>query len=206
MSLAEVIDTRALRYAVRGDVVQAEDWQAHIKQQGVVARCNRLLKRAEQEAEKIKEAAFSEGFAAGKAQVQQEMAEQLITLRQRGSAQAAQLSSQVRGLTLAILERVVPSIEIGDLVSSLVHEAIDAMENSQRLKVHVHPKARDRVQSELKTLRSTQPAIQSIEILADDLLGVDECLLQSELGEVRTSWAIHQAAIKKLLATTEFQP
>jgi len=205
MSTIEIQDLRPLRGAVRGAIIKGEDWQASIKQLGTIARCNRLLKRAEQEAEKIRINAFDEGFAAGKSKALEQMSEQLLEFRERGDQQLHDLAKQLQDLAMAVVERVIPQVETEDLVSALVHEAIDSIQGSRRLKIKVHPGAKDRIETELSAIRDRSPGLEALEVLTDPGFSVEECLLQSEVGEVRASWAIHAAAIKNLLESQRLQ-
>ncbi|MBS7458778.1 FliH/SctL family protein [Coralloluteibacterium stylophorae] len=200
MNTTTVLDTRAFTRAAAGSVLSAAEWTALADVDALLERINALHAGAEDEVAQARDAGYHAGFAEGLARAQQQMTQQLAGLNERRARTLAEAEARISELACAIVARIAPGLDAEALVPRLVREAVQSAQAEQFLLIRVHPQAREAVAATLGEVRQAHPAVGLIELVADESLEPQSCVVVSEAGEVRAGIAQQLDAIRVALA------
>lgn len=197
---AVLFETRRFQRAIAGSVVSAAEWRRLGEADELIERVNALYEQAGQEIERARADGYSAGFAEGLARAQQQMTEQLASLNERRARVLAGAESRIAELACAIVARIAPGLDAAKLVPPLVLEAVEAAHAEQFLMIRVHPSVNAAVAASLGSVRQAHPALGVIELVDDESLDPQSCVVVSEAGEVRAGIAQQIEAIRLALA------
>jgi len=195
-----VFERKQFERALAASVVPAQDWRRLEELDQLLARVNALYEQAGAEIAQAREQGHQAGFAEGFAKAQQQMAVQLASLNERRARVLGEAGSRVAELACAIVARIAPSFDPGEVMPPLVMRAVEAAQAEQFLLIRVHPSVRDKVKAGLGAVRQAHPAVGVIELVDDESLDVLSCVVVSEAGEVRAGIAQQIEAIRAALA------
>lgn len=164
--------------------------------QQCVQRCETVLQAAQARVRSEIDAGLQRGLAEGAARC----AAQLFAHEQAQQQHWQRLERDTLSMVLVVLERIAPALGRGEVVRSLVRQAVSEARQARRLLVKVHPDCVDAVQSDLGSLRSSCAWLESLEVVGMPELGADDCVLESPNGFVNAGWATQMAAIREVLS------
>jgi type III secretion protein L len=199
MAQAAVIDHARFELALDGRVVRGEAWNDLADTRALLDRAEACYRQARDDAGAIAERARQDGFAAGRAEGLRDIAATLLRVQRDGAALLAREETRIVDLAVAIVARIVPRIDAGELVPALIAEAVREVSAEQFLQVRVHPDAYAAVEAELDEIRKSLPGIADVQVVADAALDPLGCVLASEAGKVEAGIVEQLAAIRAAL-------
>jgi len=154
-------------------------------------------KRAEAQAEyeRRREEGFKEGQEEGKA----EIAGQIMECMTQSAAYFSKVEGVMIDLVMRALRRVLGTFEQKEIVEQAVRHALETTRNEGHVTVRVAPAQAEWLQSRVQSMLESCPKVQFLEVLPDERLAEDGCVLETEIGVVDASIQTQLRAIEKAL-------
>jgi type III secretion protein L len=90
---------------------------------------------------------------------------------------------------LDAVRKVINDFDDRERVSTVVRSCLDLVRSQKHVSVSVHPSQVEYIRGQVEELRRDFSAIVQIDIHPDSELGVDACIVESEIGVVKASLA-----------------
>jgi type III secretion protein L len=181
-------------------VVSADRFSALQNGQQLLHACleerRRILAASEVEADVRRREGYEIGLRVGA----QALAERLAGWERDRQAQSASLERDVLDLLRVVLDRMAPSLPVGELLRALVRQAVLEQRQARRLVIKVHPDQVEIIAQDVHGLKRACTWLDALEIVAEPALGIEDCLLESPHGCVNASWPLQRAAIERVIA------
>jgi flagellar assembly protein FliH len=165
-------------------------------------RSVQLLQTARAQMQQEIDAGFQQGLAEGGARC----AERLLQYEQAQAQEWQQREKDVMALVMMVVERLAPALARGELIRTLVRQAVGEARQARRLLIKVHPDHVATVEEELASLRMTCSWLETLEVIGVAELADDDCVLESPNGFINAGWATQLTAIRQVLAGTAAPP
>jgi type III secretion protein L len=195
-----IYERKQFTRALVAQVVPAEAWANLAELDTALAHVNALHLAADAEISKARDRGYAEGFDEGLARAEQQMARQLADLNEQRARVLAEASARISELACAIVMRIAPQFDPTQLVPPMVQQAVESAQAEQFLMIRVHPNLREHVAAGLGAIKQAHPGVGVIELVDDESLDPQSCIVVSEAGEVRASIAQQIEAIRLALA------
>jgi len=148
----------------------------------------------------MREQARTLGYEQGLLDAREEMAQELARAHRKGHELFEQQTAMVLDLALAIVERLAPELDAGALVKPMVSRSILAAQANQYLQIKVHPSQLGPAKVAVEELGNVHPAVSSYQVIADESVDELACVVETEVGAVRSSLEQQIAAIRTALS------
>jgi flagellar assembly protein FliH len=165
-------------------------------------RSDELLQAARAQMQREIDAGFQSGMAQGSARC----AAQLLEYEKAQQAEWQRREQDTMALVMLVLERLGTSLAKGELIRTLVRQAVSEARQARKLLIKVHPEQLSAVEEELAALRISCAWLETLEVIAVPELAVDDCVLESPNGFINAGWATQLAAVRQVLASTTGSP
>ena len=195
-----VFEQRRFSRSLGASVVPSEAWAQLGELDALLDRVNGLYEEGLAEIERACEQGRAQGFSEGLAAARLQMTEQLASLNERRARVLGEAGGRITELACAIVDRIAPGFDARSVVPALVMQAVEAAQAEQFLLIRVHPSVRESVSAGLGAVRQAHPAVGVIEVVDDPSLEPTSCVVVSEAGEVRAGVAQQIEAIRTALA------
>lgn len=150
-----------------------------------------FLERAEHQGREMREAArrayaseYAQGYEDGKRAGEAEAASLLSETVVKVDRYLAGLESEVVGLAVDIVRRVLGDFDVGELVARAARQAIADVRRAKHLKITVHPDAAAAVRAELDGALTGEARGFTIELNTDASLAVGGCILSTDAAVI----------------------
>lgn len=150
---------------------------------------------AQTEYERRREEGFKEGQEEGKA----EIAGQIMECMTQSAAYFSKVEGVMVDLVMRALRRVLGTFEQKEIVEQAVRHALETTRNEGHVTVRVAPAQAEWLQSRVQSMLESCPKVQFLEVLPDERLAEDGCVLETEIGVVDASIQTQLRAIEKAL-------
>lgn len=194
-----ILDRRAVSNSIAGDIVPATSRVCLDKTQHVTDTINKLHAQAENEVDGIRRAAYEAGLTAARRRYEVEKLAKLVRFHQHRSALLRKLENRVGELALTALNRIAPQLDAEKLLMTFVAEAIEAAQAEHFLLIKVHPQSEAAARAALQAMSNANLKMCPLEIETDTSIDPLSCIIESELGAVKTGWSEQLAAIRDVL-------
>ena len=199
MASAAVTDARDLTLAIHGPVIKRAAWESLERADAALLLLDASRAKVERETAAAREAAVAEGHAEGRRAGLAELAGELQRVNETNRGLLASEDRRVVELALAIVARIAPRLDIGQLLPPLVDAAVAEIQTEQVVQIRVAPAGVAAVEADLERLRADHPQITAFQVVADDALATTDCVLQSESGRIEAGLHEQLAAIADVL-------
>ena len=183
-------------------VVPAAEYQAYLDGQAIIEdakeKAAEIIAAAEEEYERQKLQGHEDGLREGRMQ----MSEQMIDAVTRSVDYFAALESQVVGIVVKALRKIVGDMDQHDRIVSVVRNALSVTRGQAKVSVRVSPAESETVEKSLEEILRPYPSIQFIEVIPDSRLNAGGCILETEIGVVDASVDVQLRAIENALEKT----
>ncbi len=195
-----------------------EEWAAGVREKCEALHAEALKVREEatvvrQEAERLRESAREDGFRLGVEQALAELEEHRAALDLTTAAVLRAVQGQCRTLGEAwraelcalLRDAVEKSVgwilteERGAVLDALLGQALQALEERQRLQVRVHPDDREAVEEVLESARQRFSDLRAWEVAPDPDLVPGSLIVESSSGKVDAGASVRRAAVDRIL-------
>ncbi|RUW19082.1 HrpE/YscL family type III secretion apparatus protein [Mesorhizobium sp. M4B.F.Ca.ET.215.01.1.1] len=167
-----------------------------------------FLDEARHDAQQLREAArrayaaeYAQGYEDGKAQGDADATRLIGETAVKVDRYLAGLETEVIGLAIEIVRRMLGEFDVGTLVAKAARQAVSEIRRAKYLKVRVHPASVDRVRDELNAVLRDSDLGMTVEIDADDALAVGACIVSTDFAVVDASIDAQLKAIAAAIAS-----
>ncbi|MER8402085.1 type III secretion system stator protein SctL [Mesorhizobium sp. M0306] len=167
-----------------------------------------FLDEARRDAQQLRDAArrayaaeYALGYDDGKAQGDAEATRLVSETAVKVDRYFSGLESEVVGLAVDIVRRILGEFDVGALVAKAARQAVTEIRRARYLKVRVHPASIERVRNELDAVLRESDLGMTVEIDADDALAPDACIVSTDFAVVDASIDAQLKAIAAAIAS-----
>jgi len=152
-----------------------------------------ILEQAQQEAEKIKQKAYEEGYNEGKLLAEQEfqqfleetnkiLQESIEKITQARTNFLEQITPQILKLVFQISEKVISAqVQINpDIVKTIVKETLEEFIDSQEISLHIHPDDYSIIEDEIKSRIGDENIMQKVIWVPDERIERGGCIAETK--------------------------
>lgn len=150
-----------------------------------------IVEDASLEAERIREAAHQayleekeRGYADGLAKGTEKIAEELTELAAQGTRFVDRLEAKMPDIITDALRQILGRFDDTDLVMQTANRALQMFRKQTAVSVRVAPEHFETVRARLDELRRGNESITYIDVVADQSIPADGCVVESEFGSV----------------------
>ncbi len=158
----------------------------------------RIRTEAQEAAEKLSQKGYRDGLLEGK----QKMAEKMLETVQRTVEYMAASEEALCELVISAVRRVIGEMDDRERIVRIVRNALAVVRSQKHVAVKVAPQNVETLRSELEGFLREFPGISFIEVVSDERLPPDGCVLESDMGVVDASVEVQLTAIKNALMKT----
>ena len=187
--------------AVAGRRIARHAWSNVHELAQVLHEANSVLDAAHDEARSVLQQAYEEGYAAGRSAAHAKAVEHLLEAQRTAREFITASEQRVISLAIAIVLRIAPKLDSGDLVAALVHEALSTLHLERHLRICVAPHAYQATQAMLEQWHRAHPEVETVTLESREELDPLTCFVESELGHIEASLPLQLAAIRDALMT-----
>lgn len=195
-----LVEGERVRLAVAGSRVSRRAWADLQAGQNLLDEATQLLRQAQAEADGLHRGARVAGFTEGLAEARGQAAAQLLQAQAQARDFVSVSEQRIAELAVAIVGRIAPELEQGQLVAALVRQALAAAQAERHLTVRVHARAVAATQKVLQQWRLAHPALEAAQVTADPALQPLDCVVESELGSIQAGFTTQLDAVRTALA------
>lgn len=155
---------------------------------------NALIQAAQAQAEAIQvaaqeafEAERQRGFTEGLEEARMEHAEKMIETVGRTIDYFAKVETDMVALVMAAVRKIIDGYDDADRVIIVVKNALSVVRNQKQMTLRLHPQQVETVRGRINELLAAYPGVGYVDIVGDGRLGMEACILESEIGLVEAS-------------------
>ncbi|HEV2503941.1 MAG TPA: type III secretion system stator protein SctL [Mesorhizobium sp.] len=167
-----------------------------------------FIEQAKAEAQKLNDAAkrayaaeYAQGYKDGRTQGETDAARLVVDTSVKVDRYLAGLETEVAGLALDVVRRVLGQFDVGTLVAKAARQAISEVRRAKYLKFRVHPQSVGRMRDELSAILADGDLGMSLEIDADDTLAPGACILSTDMAVIDAGIEAQLEAIGAAIAS-----
>ncbi len=178
-----------------GQIIRREDCSDWLEGSAHLEKARKELEEARQQAVRIKEEAYAQGYRDGQLAGMREV-ERLIHETQAAiKTFESGLDGHVLNLALAISRKIVGSVDVSETIAHGAADAIASFKENANLTLFVPPALYERIKSKLQQLLSARGG----KVLADPELGEGQAFLSADTGSVDLSVPAQMEVVEKRL-------
>jgi flagellar biosynthesis/type III secretory pathway protein FliH len=159
-----------------------------------------VMQAAERRVGVVLDQARTEGYAAGVACAQAQMARQLLEAQQQARQFLDMSQERIVALAVSIVERIAPSLGQPKLVAALAAEALRAVQAERHLRICVCAAAADATREMLAQWQAGHPEIATAQISIDPEAAPFACIIESELGRIEAGLPAQLETVREKLS------
>lgn len=171
----------------RCKVVRAADLQAFRKAEEIIAVANEQADLIVSQAQAAYEAERERGYEEGKAQARLEQAEQMIENVARNVDYFGKVELRMVDLVVQAVQKIIGDFNDRERVMITVRNVLSVVRNQKQLTLRLNTQQVDIVKASMDELLAAYPGVGYIDVLADNRVKLDACILESEIGIVEAS-------------------
>lgn len=168
-------------------VVRAGDLQALRSAQEAIAVANEQADLIVSQAQAAYEAERKRGYEEGQAQARLEQAEQMIENVARNVDYFSKVELRMVDLVLQAVQKIIGDFNDRERVLITVRNVLSVLRNQKQLTLRLNSQQVEIVKSSMDELLAAYPGVGYIDVLADNRVKPDACILESEIGVVEAS-------------------
>jgi len=204
MALVTFLNTEQLTLATRKLVYEPDEISSLTS---VIEQANLLQEIFATESDKV-DAAVKEGHEAGYEKGQEEgyeaalehIAVKLIMLAKEANATRESIEESAGNIAIKIVEKITSDIGSKETVLALAKSAASEFVPGESIVLRVHPDNQPYIHEKL--LESEQPASRFVEVVGDPVLSLDDCVLETEYGQIKADLKTQLKVIREKMYGT----
>jgi type III secretion protein L len=183
----------------RNKIIKAEDaWVVKAASEALAAG-NARRQAIESAAMAAFEAEQRRGYLEGREQAKVEQSGNMIDIISRTVDYFAKVEAQMVDLVLEAVQRIINDFDDRQKVEKVVENCLSLVRNQQQIMIKVHPDSATQIRQDIHLLQSKFPAIEQIEVVQDNHLAKDACVIESDIGRVEASLSGQIEALRSTL-------
>ncbi len=190
-------------------VIKAEDFWAFAQAKQALSEAkieeDRIISSACLAYEEEKKRGYREGLEMAKL----EQSANMIAIVSQTVDYFSKVEVQMVDLVMEAVQKIVMDFDDREKVLKVVRTSLSLVRNQKYITVVVHPSQSGIVSQGIESIKSCFPSIEKIDVTIDSRLGLDACVIESEIGRVEASMKGQIEALrstfKKVFGTPEVQ-
>lgn len=168
-------------------VVKAADYAAFVDGRDVLAEARKEAEAIGVAAQQQYELMRAQGLAAGRDEARLEASEQMISHASRTIEYFGRVEDRMVDLVINATRKIMADFSDNERARAVVQGALSAVRNQKQVVLRVSPDQVDSLKAQMNDILAAYPGIGYLDIVADGRLGVDACILETEIGTVESS-------------------
>jgi type III secretion protein L len=177
--------------------------QAQEKAKEIVAQATADAKALKDSSQAAFDEEKKKGFDAGAENGKKEMAAKLMEITVKNAKRYTDLEKVIVDIVMRAMRRIVGEMNDGDVVSRIVKNSLQTVRNNEKVIIRVHPDQAQTTRSGIAEIQAgSSSSLPIIEIVADGRLGMNSCLIETDVGVIDASLEVQMSAIRKVFEKT----
>lgn len=184
-------------------VLKAADYEQLVDYERLLSDLEKHHRQREEVASVALGKSIKRGLDQGRERANQEAAEKMALFGGRVNDTLMALEGELVDLVTDAVRKVIYSIEVEERVRQAVRAGLDMVRGSHRLLIRVHPQMQASISEQLDNIPHR---FTSLEVVGDDEVAMDGCILESDLGIVNAGLEQQIQVIEQVLRGTFARP
>ena len=180
-------------------IIKAEDAWAVKTAREALAAGNARRQEIESAALAAFEAEQRRGYFEGREQAKIEQSGNMIDIIGRTVDYFAKVEAQMVDLVLEAVRRIINDFDDRQKIEKVVGNCLSLVRNQQQITIKVHPDRAAQIRQDIHRFQAKFPAIEQIEVIHDNQLAIDACVIESDIGRVEASLSGQIEALRTTL-------
>jgi type III secretion protein L len=181
-------------------VIKAQDFWAYMQAREAVAEGIKRRDQIVDAAHAAFEAEQRRGYLEGREAARLEQTGNMISIISQTVDYFAKVEAQMVDLVLDAVRRIVDDFDDRERIVKVVRNSLASVRGQKQLLVKVNPVHTSTIKSHISALMETYPSIEQIEVIADNQLAEDACVIESDIGQVEASMSGQLEALRASFA------
>ncbi|VUD69246.1 Yop proteins translocation protein L [Thalassocella blandensis] len=191
------LSTQKLSIAPTQKIIKHKDYLTYLDAKAITDCAEReaeeILQNAKRERQAVLEDAYQEGLNLAQEKQSNLMLDTLRLCQQYISNKHEDLTE----IAIATIRKVLGELDQQIMLEHLIKQALSSQNNAESITLKLAPACADHIQHRIKEILSNNPGIHAIEIVKDERIGDDRCVLETPIGTVEASLQSQLDAIEK---------
>jgi type III secretion protein L len=168
-------------------IVRAEELRILRDAEAAVAAATAQAEAIIDQAKEAFEAEKARGYAEGKEEARLEEAEQMIENVSRTIDYFSRVEGRMVDLVMQAVQKILGEFDEEERVLITVRSVLSVVRNQKQMTLRLNPQNVDIVKARVNDLLAAYPGVGYLDIVPDNRLKADACILESEIGLVEAS-------------------
>ncbi|MEO5672268.1 MAG: HrpE/YscL family type III secretion apparatus protein [Ramlibacter sp.] len=168
-------------------IVRGEELRALRIAEEAIAHANAQADEIVEQAKAAFDAECQRGFELGKEEARLEQAELMIENVSRTVDYFSKVEGRMVDLVMQAVRKIVEDFDDQERVLITVRSVLSVVRNQKQMTLRLSPQQVDVVKGRINELLAAYPGVGYVDIVADNRLKADACILESEIGLVEAS-------------------
>lgn len=177
-------------------ILSVQELTAWRSAQDLVAAAQQQAEAIQADAQAAYDAEKQRGYAEGLEEARLEQAEQMIENVSRTIDYFSKVEGQMVDLVMQAVQKIISDFDDEERVLITVRNALSVVRNQKQMTLRLHPQQVDVVKTRVNELLASYPGVGYLDIVGDNRLQADACILESEIGLVEASLEGQMAALR----------
>lgn len=206
MTTIAITDSEPILTAIAGQRIPRRAWGEVTQLNNLLSEAGRILQSAKRQGELLQRRAYFDGRAAGLAHAQSEAIKHVLEAQRQARELVAASELRIVELAVAIVARIAPRLEQGDLVASLAAEGLAAIQEERHVCLRISSAAEKATRAMLDRWQLAHPEVESIDMVIDPSLDTMVCVIETELGRIEVGLPVQLEAVRTALTAIAAEP
>jgi type III secretion protein L len=180
-----------------GKILKARDFRAVLDARETMARARRRHDEIIATAQSARDAEMERGYREGSDSARLEQAGNMLEVVSNTVRYFARVEQNMTDLVLESVSRIVDGFDDRAKTLAVVKSALALVQGQKHLVLRVHPNRLAALRGELEVLRENYTVATNLDIVADSQLPEDACVVETEIGTVRTSTSSQMGLLRE---------
>jgi flagellar biosynthesis/type III secretory pathway protein FliH len=196
MTAVAITDSEAVLTAVSGQRIPRRAWANVSQLSGLLSEAGRILQTTKRQTDLLQRRAYFDGRAAGASHAQAEAMKYVLEAQRQSREFMDASHTRIVELAVAIVARIAPKFDQGELVAALASEGLSAITEERHLSIRVSAGAEIAARGMLDKWKEAHPEVASVELVVDSALQPLDCVVESELGRLEAGLSAQLEAVR----------
>jgi len=145
------------------------------------------------------EAEQRRGFQLGRESARLEQTSNMVGIISQTVDYFSKVEEQMVDLVLEAIRRIIDDYNDHEKICMVVKSSLALVRSRRQISVKIHPNNVGTVQSHITELLDKYPGIEHLEVISDNQLSKDACIIESDIGQVEASMSGQIDALRESL-------
>ena len=181
-------------------VIKAQDFWAYKQAREAVAEGMKRHDQIVDAAHAAFETEQRRGYLEGKETARLEQTGNMIGIISQTVNYFAKVEAQMVDLVLDAVRRIIDDFDDRERIVKVVRNSLASVRGQKQLLVKVNPLNTATIKTHISALMEAYPSIEQIEVIPDNQLAEDACVIESDIGQVEASMSGQLEALRASFA------